>query len=102
MKENAQNDIIGRLQDKVNGMLTEAMASAALATASMTNNQTSDEAILRVELRKLHAEFLQNSQAQCLKITEKVTFNIASEASLFTFFKVDKSSLKMSKMINFD
>ena len=81
MKENAQNDIIGRLQDKVNGMLTEAMASAALATASMTNNQTSDEAILRVELRKLHAKFLQNSQAQCLKITEKVSFNIASEAS---------------------
>ena len=62
MKENAQNDIIGRLQDKVNGMLTEAMASAALATASMANNQTSDEAILRVELRKLHADFLQNSQ----------------------------------------
>ena len=75
MKENAQNDIIGRLQDKVNGMLTEAMASAALATASMANNQTSDEAILRVELRKLHADFLQNSQ----KIKEELgIFNFDS------------------------
>ena len=35
--------------------------------------------------------------AQCLKITEKVSFNIASEASY-----VYKSSLKIPKMVHFD
>ena len=34
--------------------------------------------------------------AQCLKITEKVSFNIASEAS-YIYIWVDKSSLKMPK-----
>ena len=38
--------------------------------------------------------------AQCLKITEKVLFNIASEASYVYILKVAKSSLKMPKMVN--
>ena len=37
--------------------------------------------------------------SQCLKIIEKVSFNIASEASYV--FILDKSSLKMPKMVNF-
>ena len=37
----------------------------------------------------------QGTFPQCLKITEKVSFNIASEASY-----IDKSSLKMPKMVN--
>ena len=36
--------------------------------------------------------------AWCLKITEKVSFNIASEASYV--YNLDKSSLKMTKMVN--
>ena len=36
---------------------------------------------------------------QCWKITEKVAFNIASEASYF--YRVDKSLLKMPKMAKF-
>ena len=58
--ESSQNEIIGGLQTKVNGMLSEAMASAALATASAASkgNQSSEEAILRVELRKLNQNFI--------------------------------------------
>ena len=37
---------------------------------------------------------------QCLKITEKVSFNIASYGATFTFW-VDKSSLEMPKKVNF-
>ena len=36
---------------------------------------------------------------RCLKITEKVAFNIASEAS-YVYILRDKSSLKMPKMVN--
>ena len=43
-----------------------------------------------------------NRKSQCLKITEKVAFNIASEASIASFtIWVDKSTLKMPKMVNF-
>ena len=37
--------------------------------------------------------------ARCLKITAKVSFNIASEAT-FSFW-VDKSQIKMPKMVHF-
>ena len=46
----------------MDNMLTEAMASAALATATMGNNQTNGESILRVELRKLRDLFAKDSQ----------------------------------------
>ena len=62
INENTQNDIVGRLKTQVDNMLTEAMASAALATASMGNNQTNGESILRVELRKLRDLFAKDSQ----------------------------------------
>ena len=45
----------------------------------------------QLELKSIWA-----SLALCLKMTEKVSFNIASEASY-----VYKSSLKMPKMVNF-
>ena len=53
---------MGRLKTQVDNMLTEAMASAALATATMGNNQTNGESILRVELRKLRDLFAKDSQ----------------------------------------
>ena len=39
--------------------------------------------------------------AQCLKITEKVSFNNASEAS-YVYILSGQSSLKMPKIVNFD
>ena len=38
---------------------------------------------------------------QCLKIAQKVAFNIASEASYVYILKVDKKSSKMPKMTKF-
>ena len=38
---------------------------------------------------------------RCLKFTEKVSFNIASEASYVYILKVDKKSSKMPKMTKF-
>ena len=40
-----------------------------------------------------------SSIAQCLKITQKVAFDIASEAS-YVYNLIEKSSLKMPKMVN--
>ena len=37
---------------------------------------------------------------RCLKIKEKVSFYIASEAS-YVYLSVDKSKLKMPKMVHF-
>ena len=51
----------------------------------------------RKKAARLHG--MQIINAQCLKITQKVSFNIVSEAK-FTFW-VDKSSLKMPKIVNF-
>ena len=42
--------------------------------------------------------YIRNQVAHCLKITENVSFNFASEASYM--YIVDKSSLKMPKMAN--
>ena len=53
-------------------------------------------ALEEIFLKNLH--FKNKSQARCLKILEKVSFNIASEASyvyIFTSF-----SLKMPKLVN--
>ena len=44
--------------------------------------------------------YLIEDGAQCLKITEKVAFNIASEASYI--YILNSSSLKMPKTVNFD
>ena len=43
---------------------------------------------------------MQGMLTQCLKITEKVSFNIASEAS-YVYILSGQSSLKMPKMVNF-
>ena len=42
-----------------------------------------------------------NEFPQCLKITEKVAFNIASEAS-YVYILSGQKLLKMPKMVNFD
>ena len=43
---------------------------------------------------------LEKTSSQCLKITEKVAFNFASEAS-YVYIKSGQKLIKMPKMVNF-
>ena len=55
---------------------------------------TSDPQVLALQQEKLHAN------SQCLKITEKVAFSIASEAS-YVYILSGQKLIKNAKMVNF-
>ena len=73
--------------------------STALKRPSVLVSYRTDRRTRQLELR-LRSSIIAQFQTQCLKITIKVAFNIASEASYFYILK-DKSSLKMPKMVHF-
>ena len=45
-------------------------------------------------------DYQNNPYTQCLKITEKVSFNIASEAS-YVYILIGQNLIKMPKMVHF-
>ena len=49
---------------------------------------------------KIQGLKLKESNSRCLKITEKVSFNIASEAKLCLHFEWTKVNLKMAKIVH--
>lgn len=72
-----RGDNLVDLQSQVDGMLAEAMASAALATSALSNNQSAkaaEETIVRMELRKVQASL--NAEVQSRLKLEQVVETI--------------------------
>lgn len=70
-----RGDNLVDLQSQVDGMLAEAMASAALATKAMSNNQSAaEQTIVRLELRKVQASL--NAEVQSRLKLEQVVETI--------------------------
>ena len=80
--------------DEINHAITSKTHVKPKATKSFKN------VLILYHKKSLYMRIIKYYISQCLKITEKVSFNIASYGAPFTFW-VDKSSWKIPKMVHF-
>ena len=78
--------------DEINQAITSKTHVKPKATKSFKN------VLILYHKKSLYMRIIKYCISQCLKITEKVSFNIASYGTTFTFW-VDKSSLNMPNMV---